>query len=582
LTVHGPSAGARAFVAAILWVVAASTAFGQAMTFTRRLFFDAPYTTGIADLDGDGRVELIGLANKGKTFGSRSPASLGTAAMFAPLGYFRIVSDSDYGYLRASRDTRVADVNNDGRPDLVNNVYWCNGDPANAAQLYFQNPDGTFRRDAAFDLTGPVRGRGETIVAADFDNDGFLDLYIPQYTRLDSYAESVGVCGPFIAANYPPRSWLLMNRGAAQPGAFRVVAPTPVSLTTAECGADCNNSGTPLEPYAQPEGAQAIDYDEDGNIDLFVNGIMFRNQGGGNFARAYPEPGVIPPFDEGLKFIDWNNDGYPDYVYIEPFNGVIHLYTWKGGIRDAFGRIVAGQFVEVFDANVVGAFQANAAIGSFGMTAGDVNGDGYDDVLVNGSVLDFQPKIFLNNGPPTYAFRRIGIAGISGLRSLRDGMQVGDLNGDGRPDVVISDHFGNRSMRVFFNTTPTPPVQRLMIEVLGTYAGRPVRNQSGRVVHVTPAANPAMSYTRYVDGGSGYMSQDPYAVTVNSAYTGPHTIKIRFAASSVQCTVTPPAYVFIRDGASPPCTAIALPPAYPIPYGHEMRAVQPAIDLLLN
>ena len=68
---------------------------------------------------------------------------------------------------------------------------------------------------------------------------------------------------------------------------------------------------------------------------------------------------------------------------------------------------------------------------------------------------------------------------------------TGDLNGDGRPDVVISDHFGNRSMRVFFNTTPAPPVQRLMIEVLGTYGGRPVRNQSGRVVHVTPAANPA-------------------------------------------------------------------------------------------
>ncbi|MEP6677669.1 MAG: VCBS repeat-containing protein, partial [Betaproteobacteria bacterium] len=391
----------RAAAAALAGVLLATVAAAQDLMFARRVFFDAPYTSAIVDLDGDGRQELIGLTNAGRVFRSRSPSAVGLGAAFAQLSYFRAGPPLDFGWIRASRDIRAADLDNDGRPDLVNNVYWCNGDPENTTQLFMQNADGTFQRDVAFDVTTPVRGWGETIVAADFDNDGFLDLYIPQYTRPERYSESVVPCQRFLAANTRGQSWLLMNRGKTQPASFRVVSGTPVTLTVADCGVDCINSGTPLEPYAQPEGAQAVDYDEDGNIDLFVNGILFRNGGGANFTRVFPPAGVVPPFDEGAKFIDWNNDDYPDFVYVEPYSGVVHLYTWKGGMREASRRIVAGQFAEVFDPDVVGAFSANAVLGSFGMTAGDIDGDGYDDVVLNGSVVDFLPKVYLNSGPPS-------------------------------------------------------------------------------------------------------------------------------------------------------------------------------------
>jgi len=510
---------------------------------------------------------------------------MGLGAVFAPLSYTRILPESDYGFMRASRNTLAADVDNDGRPDLVNNVYWCNGDAENTAQLYLQNADGTFRRDVAFETANPVRGWGETIVAADFDNDGFLDLYFPAYTRPDGYSQSLAFCGRFAAANTPGRSWLLMNRGAAQPGSFRTVPRTPVTLTMGDCGSDCINSGSLLEPYAQPEGAQAIDYDEDGNVDLFVNGILFRNGGQATFARVFPPPGVVPAFDEGAKFIDWNNDGYPDLVYVEPYSGIVHLFAWRGGMRDSSGRVIAGQLTEDLDPAVVGAFTAHAVIGSFGMNAGDVNGDGYDDVILNGSVVDFVPKVYLNSGPPTYAFRLAtlaGVVGLAGLRSSRDGMQVGDLNGDGQPDLIIPDQWGNRTTRVFFNVTPSPMPLRLVIDVLGDFNGRAVRNQQGRVVHVTPAANASFSYTRYVDGGSGYMSQSAYPVTVHTAFAGSHTITVRYADGFVSCTATPPAYVTVRQHANPPCESAPLPAAYPLPHGHEIRAIAPALDLVLD
>jgi hypothetical protein len=552
------------------------------LAFTRHALFDAPYTASIADMDGDGRLELPGLINTGRGFSSRSPTALGTAATLASLTYFRN-SEWPYGYLRASRDTRIVDLDNDGRPDLVNNVYWCNGDAENTTQVYLQNPDGTFRRDSLFDLLTPVRGRGETIVAADFDGDGFVDLYIPQYTRADSHPDSLTDCMAFVPNTAPAQSWLLLNNGGAGPATFHAVTGTPVTLTATDCGRDCTNAPFTLDAYAQPEGAQAVDYDEDGHVDLFVAGMLFRNAGNAVFTRVFPPRGVSPAFDEGLKFIDWNNDGYPDYVYVSPFAGVVHLYTWTGGVRDADGRIVAGQFTEVTDPSVVGAFAANAAPGTYGMSAGDIDGDGYDDVIVNGGVLDFQPKIFLNRGPPTYAFRRADVSGFAGIASLRDGPGLGDLNGDGATDVVVTSRFGNRTTFAYYNATPPIAKSRLIVEVFGRVGGRPVRNKQGSVVHVVPATIPGgFSYTRYVDGGSGYMTQGPYAISVASAFDGPHRILVRLAGGTVDCSVAPPAYVLIIDGDASPCTTLPLPPGAGIPNGHEMRALQPAIHMLLE
>jgi hypothetical protein len=546
------------------------------LSFSRRVMFDAPYTPAVADLFNNGRLQFLGTQNiGGGVFDTASPRAMKLDPLFGTTT--QPLPDSNlFYYVRRSRDTRLADLDNDGRVDAVNNVYWCNGDPQNAAQLYFQQPNGTFSRSTQFDTLG-ITGRGETIVAADFDNDGYLDLYIPHYTRADSHPDSLFECATYAPNGVPGKAWLLRNRGAAGPGVFYDAGPTPVDLTEANCGVDCGNVGDPPITYSQPEGAQAIDYDEDGNIDLMSSGMLFRNAGNAQFTRVWPPAGEQPFFDEGLKFIDWNNDGYPDLVRIDPATGLIHLYSWVGGIRDANGTIVAGHLGEVTDPIVIGAFQANAAPGTYGLAAGDVNGDGYDDIVINAGQLDGTPKIFLNQGPPTYAFKLATVTGFWGL-SGRSGHMIADVNFDGRPDIVQSSTFGNRTTYVNYNTSTTPSPNTLIVEVLGGTAAQRLRNQQGRVVHVTPAAGGGMSYTRYIDGGSGYMAQTPYAVTVYSAYAGAHTISVRGPTATVQCTVTPPAYVLMPvDGSG--CTVLPLPPAQPIAYDHTMRALDEVIRL---
>jgi hypothetical protein len=567
----------RFLTALVLLATQLPAASAADLAFVRRTFYDAPYTAALYDFNGNGYPSLLGTFQRGGQLRSIPPGRLGLAAIFA------LPEDpSALGLMRLSRDTRAADLDNDGRPDLVNNVYSCNGDPLNSTQLYLRKSDGTFARSQALDLFPPIRGRGETIVAADFDNDGYLDLYIPQYTRPDSSIDNFGECLPFLPNDAPARSWLLLNQGTVSPGNFVAKDPTPVDLTTQDCGADCANSGDVTDRYSQPEGAQAIDYDDDGNVDLFVGGMLFRNLGAADFDRVWPSRGTTPAFDEGAKFLDWNNDGYPDLVTLDPYWG-LRLYSWTGGARDSNDKITDGALTQVTESAIVRAFADGAVPGMYGMTTGDVNGDGYEDIIVNGSVLDYTPKIYLNQGPPTYAFKRATISGFANVRAGRNGPVLGDLNNDGMPEILMTGQFGNASTHAYYNVTRRPATQTLTVEVLGVVSGRTVRNQQGRAVHVVPQSAPAgFSYTRYVDGGSGYMAQGPYPVSIATPFTGPHTISVRFASGTVSCVATPPAYVLIWDRGLPVCVSLPLPQPAPIPEPHNVRALQGPVQMLLD
>ena len=302
----------------------------ETLRFAPRLFADTPHTANIVDADGDGRLEIPGLFNRGTYMAALAASRMGLSPMFR---------DAD-GRTRHVRDLRMVDLDNDGDLDLAANSYWCAGEPRDRAQVYWRHPDGRFELSPGLDGLPPLTGWGETILAADFDDDGYLDLYLPGYTRHDLGAEIPECHG--IAAPASGQSWLLRNRGAAAPAYFELRAKTPLTLTFADCGADCGNYWDEGVHYARPEGAQAFDYDEDGRVDVFVSGMLFRNRGALDFERVYPARGTHPAFDEGAAIIDWNHDGYPDLVTVTPWDGVVHLFAWQGGARDASGRIVTG------------------------------------------------------------------------------------------------------------------------------------------------------------------------------------------------------------------------------------------------
>jgi hypothetical protein len=80
------------------------------------------------------------------------------------------------------------------------------------------------------------------------------------------------------------------------------------------------------------------------------------------------------------------------------------------------------------------------------------------------------------------------------------------------------------------NETPAT-AHTLVIEVVGDQGQQ---NQQGRVVRVTPISRPEVTYTRVVDGGSGYITQNEYPVTVATELSGPYRVVVGFDRGPVE------------------------------------------------
>ncbi len=182
-----------------------------------------------------------------------------------------------------------------------------------------------------------IRGYGETILAADFNNDGAIDLFIPFYSH-----------------NSPSEhSYLLVNDGS---GHFADVADAAgVALR-----------GVPVDHRV--EGAQAVDYDGDGWIDFYVAGRLFRNNGNLTFTDVTAAVGLPGDFDEGIKFLDWNNDGNLDLIIHHPIYGPA---LWEYDGTRFTRRDVMPQYL-------------NSDV--YGVNVADFNGDGREDVVVAGGL----------------------------------------------------------------------------------------------------------------------------------------------------------------------------------------------------
>jgi hypothetical protein len=456
---------------------------------------------------------------------------------------------------RIPYDVRVADFNGDGIPDVLSGVY-SPTDVASWVYLFLGNGDGTFTQDTSFGMQyigpdGPgLRGRTETLVAADFNNDGAVDIFVPAYTFLDSYYDQSGDPA-YTRSGAPPnvnnalQSFLLLNDGT---GKFVERA--------VEAGVSMHSTLSGISPPStdpkgnQPEGAQAVDFNMDGLIDLYAGGHLFINQGvddqgvphfkdmAGTWGlteailRAAPpwDPSLgIPDYllltDEGAKFLDWNNDGKLDLLLLRWDWGSAHgprLFEFTG--THFIERL---QFVttptatcKTPESGVVVPFFASTRPASLdaaeGINAYDLDNSGLEDVLVTGDA--FGSTIFRNTG---CGFVEVSAGDLSGEPSSDGGMALADLDNDGSIDVFYTDNDG---LAYYMNTTPQMG-HSFTVEVLGANGEH---NQFGRVIQVFPPGT-SQIYTRVVDGGSGYLTQNQYPILVGTPFSGPHTVKVYYA-----------------------------------------------------
>ncbi|HTL50423.1 MAG TPA: FG-GAP-like repeat-containing protein [Steroidobacteraceae bacterium] len=400
----------------------------------------------------------------------------------------RVLADVGLGDLIASprvvSDVRVADFNGDGFDDMFSNTRTRAIIPGSFALLHLNQGDGEFQTSAQVSSLA-IAGVGGTILAADFDNDGDIDVFAPyDQTRGDG-----------------ARNWLLINDGAGQ-----------FTDTAAAAGVPTNPGGASYVP----NGGQAVDFDEDGFVDLLFGSRLLLNNGDGTFRDGSAAAHMPVREDVGLKLIDVDLDG--DLDLIHRTDSATRLYRNTNGVFD--------------DGTIVGA-ELGSGVGA-GLAVCDTNGDGFEDVWFPGNTRAGNagtPRLLVNvDGSLTTSAVQKGIpSDPDSLVAHVDRLACGDQNNDGMMDVLTRWGEAYRLMR-----TPGTLTKRIRLRIEGAGGER---NQQGRVVRVVPEGQPNRIMTRVVESGSGLRSQNMYDLLFGAPWAGDYDVTVRFATGEVTATV---------------------------------------------
>ncbi|MBI1354282.1 MAG: tetratricopeptide repeat protein [Acidobacteria bacterium] len=283
----------------------------------------------------------------------------------------------------------------------------------------------------------------------DADGDGLLDLFFANGAATPSLEKT----GP----QYANR--LYRNRGGLR---FEDVT---------------ERSGLAGEGFSI--GAAAADYDNDGDVDLFVAGVgrgrLYRNRGDGRFDEVSAAAGLADgAWSIGAAWFDYDRDGLLDlfvanYLQWDAASAPV-CQDSRSGVRTychpkffepqpnrLYRNRGDGTFEDVTRASGVGSRPGKA----MSVAVADVDDDGDPDVFVpNDAVPNF---LFVNEG--RNGFREAGLtAGVAlkddGKAVSAMGSAFGDVDGDGRPDLLFTalpgetfPHFHNEGEGLFLDRT---------------------------------------------------------------------------------------------------------------------------------
>ena len=473
-------------------VLASDEAFDRFPEVAGAVGLDATGVAGgvvVEDFDGDGYLDVVV-----SSWGSRDPLRYfrhsGVTAE-GELAYEERSAEAGFDGLVGGLNLVQADYDNDGDVDLLvlrGAWMWRHGRVPNS--LLRNDGDGRFV-DVTEDVGLLSFHPTQTAAWADYDNDGWLDLFVGN--------ESVP------KDPYPSQLFRNLGRDAEGRVRFEDVA------TEAKVKAD-----------AYVKGVAWGDYDNDGWPDLYLSRMWSRNQlfrnlgpdadGRVRFQEVAAAAGVEEPIDSfAVCFFDYDNDGWLDLFVAEYATNFVDARAtdvvasilgrpFKGAVSRLYRNLGDGRFVDM--APKAGLDRPMLTMGA---NFGDLDNDGWLDLYLGTGAPDYRaliPNRMFRNAAGQ-GFRDVTASGGFGHLQKGHGIAFGDLDNDGDQDIyaVMGGAFSGDTYRnaLFANPGHDRPWVTLRLE--GTTANRSALGARLRLTLETPEG-PRQTYSTVSSGGS--------------------------------------------------------------------------------